>query len=112
MLDAGIVDDGPYAVLVTAYGKAGLHDRVDHVLRLMESNNVQPETMFYNALINAHSKIGAPERAYAILKHMQNTGELRTSWLKNEHSRLFDSLICCLCTPSASYFSNCAKSSR
>lgn len=88
MLDAGIVDARPYAALVAAYGKAGLSESVDNVLKMMDSAGVQLNTVLYNTLINVHSKAKAPEEARAVLQLMKSTGEsgcLCLPW-NNEHS--------------------------
>ena len=76
MLDAGVVDDRPYAALVSAYGKAGLMDHVDRVLQTMESSGVEAGTALFNTLINIHSKAENPEKALAVMRLMQANGEL------------------------------------
>jgi len=75
MLDAGIVDDRPFAALVSAYGKAGLTDHVDRVLGTMESSGVEAGAVLFNTLINIHSKAEDPEKARAVLQLMQANGE-------------------------------------
>lgn len=75
MLDAGIVDDRPFAALVTAYGKADLMNHVDQVLQTMESSGVEAGTVLFNTLINIHSKAEDPEKARAVLQLMQANGE-------------------------------------
>jgi pentatricopeptide repeat protein len=81
MVDAGVMDDGPYAVLVAAYTKAGLYEEVNHVLQMMESDGVQPDTIFFNSLINVHCKSGSPEKALSVLQHMKDTGKsLYPNW--------------------------------
>lgn len=75
MLDVGIVDDRPYAALVSAYGKAGLMDHIDRVLQTMESSAVEAGTVLFNTLINIHSKADDPEKARAVMQLMQANGE-------------------------------------
>lgn len=75
MLDAGIVDDRPFAALVSAYGKAGMTDHVDRILETMEASGVEAGTVLFNTLINIHSKAKDPEKARSVLQLMQANGE-------------------------------------
>ena len=76
MLESGVVDDRPYAALVSSYGKAGLMDHVDRVFQMMESSGVDAGTATFNSLINIHSKAEEPEKARSVIQLMQDKGEL------------------------------------